>query len=43
LNRSKIVIDIDSFIHAQTFRIQAIQQNRMPYRSRGETTRANYQ
>jgi hypothetical protein len=38
LNRSKIVIDIDSFIHAQTFNIQVMQQNRMPYRSRGWTT-----
>jgi hypothetical protein len=38
LNRSKIVIDVDSFIRAQTFRIQVVQQNRMPYRGRGWTT-----
>jgi hypothetical protein len=29
-NRSKIVIDVDSFIRAQTFGIQVVQQNRMP-------------
>jgi hypothetical protein len=30
LNRSKIVTDVDSFIRAQTFRIQVIQQDRLP-------------
>jgi len=35
LNRSKTIIDVDSFIRAQTFRFQVVQQNRMPYRSRG--------
>jgi hypothetical protein len=32
LNRSKIVIDVEPFIFAQTFRIQVMQQSRMPYR-----------
>jgi hypothetical protein len=30
LNRSKIVIDVGSFIPAQTFGGQVVQQNRMP-------------
>jgi hypothetical protein len=38
LKRSKIVIDVDSFTRAQTFRIPVVQQNCMPYPSRGETT-----
>jgi hypothetical protein len=40
LNRPKFVIDIDSLIHAQTFRSQVVQQNRTPYRSRGRTIAA---
>jgi hypothetical protein len=38
LNRSKILIDVDSFIRAQTFRSQTVQQNRMPYRRRIQTS-----
>jgi len=38
LNRSKIAIAIDSFIRPQTFRIQVVQQDRMPYQSRLYTT-----
>jgi hypothetical protein len=34
LNRSKIAIVIDSFIHTHTFRIQVVQQNRVPHQSR---------
>jgi hypothetical protein len=30
LNRSKIVIDVGSFILAQMFRVQLVQQDRMP-------------
>jgi hypothetical protein len=32
LNRSKIVIDVDSFIRAWTFGVKAAQQSRKPYR-----------
>jgi hypothetical protein len=35
LNRSKIVIDVEPFACAHTFRIQVMRQSRMPYRSRG--------
>jgi hypothetical protein len=42
LNRSKIVIDVDSFIHAQAFRNQTVQQNRVPYRKCVDK-RVNYQ
>jgi hypothetical protein len=38
LNRSKIAIAIDSSIRARTFRIQVVQQNRVPYQSRLYTT-----
>jgi hypothetical protein len=41
LNRSKIIIDVDSFIRAQTFRIQVVQCNRVP-KSRLDD-RVNYQ
>jgi hypothetical protein len=41
LNRSKIIIDVDSFIHAQTFRIQVVHWNRIP-KSRLDD-RVNYQ
>jgi hypothetical protein len=41
LNRSKTIIDVDSFIRAQTFRIQVVQWSRIP-KSRLDD-RVNYQ
>jgi hypothetical protein len=43
LNRSKIVIVVEPFICALTFRINVMRQSRMPYSNRPFSDRVNYQ